>query len=88
MNILAQIGKDLSHQAETRKILFSMPKECSCNHYQYRKTSIKPPGGLIFFQALLRGGGGGFLIWRNASTGAGVLEDGLMVTGRHTAFST
>ena len=24
----------------------------------YRKSSIKPPGGLIFFQALLRGGGG------------------------------
>ena len=22
----------------------------------YRKSSIKPPGGLIFFQALLRGG--------------------------------
>ena len=24
----------------------------------YRKSSIKPPGGLIFFQALLRGAGG------------------------------
>ena len=24
----------------------------------YRKSPIKPPGGLIFFQALLRGGGG------------------------------
>ena len=59
MNILEQIGKDLSHQAVTRKILFSIPKECCYNHYQYRKSSIKPPGGLIFFQALLRGWGGG-----------------------------
>ena len=38
---------------ERVKIVISFGKKAS------RKFSIKPPGGLIFFQALLRGGGGG-----------------------------
>ena len=66
----------------------------------YRKSSIKPPppGGLIFFSSTFEGelnreGGGlkrergAYLIWRNASTAARFLEDGLVVTGRYTAFS-
>ena len=41
---------------EKVKIVISFGKKAS------RKFSIKPPGGLIFFQALLRGvGGGGWL---------------------------
>ena len=28
------------------------------NSFNYRKSAIKPPGGLFFFQALLSGGGG------------------------------
>ena len=69
MNVLEQIGKDLSHQAVTRKILFSMPKECRCNHYQYRKSSIKPPRGAYFFSSTFEGGlieGGGLKRERGA----------------------
>ena len=40
---------------EKVKIVISFGKKAS------RKFSIKPPGGLIFFQALLRGKGGGGL---------------------------
>ena len=39
-------------ELEKVKIVISFGKKAS------RKFSIKPPGGLIFFQALLRGGGG------------------------------
>ena len=38
-------------ELEKVKIVISFGKKAS------RKFSIKPPGGLIFFQALLRGGG-------------------------------
>ena len=49
---------------------------------------LSPPGGgTIFFQALLSGGGGAYLIYWNVSTGTRFIEDGLVVTGRYTAFS-
>ena len=57
---------------------------------KYRKSSIKPPRGAYFFEALLWGGlieRGAYLIQRKASTGAKFLEDGLVVPGHYTAFS-
>ena len=59
----------------------------------YPKSSINPPWGASFFQALLRRGRGGlfergaYLILRNASMGARFLQDGLVVPGCYTAFS-
>ena len=55
-----------------------------------RKSSIKPPGGLIFFKDFLGGlyrEGGPYSIQRNASAGERFLDDGLVVPGRYTAFS-
>ena len=55
-----------------------------------RKSSIKPPGGLIFFKHFLEGlyrEGGPYSIQRNASAGARFFDDGLVVPGRYTAFS-
>ena len=57
--------------------------------FAYRKSSIEPQGGSFFsstFEGGLRREGGAYL-WRNASTGARFLEDGLVVPGRYTAFS-
>ena len=36
---------------------FVKRKAVIITRFRYRKSSIKPPGGLIFFQAVLRGGG-------------------------------
>ena len=51
--------------------------------FAYRKSSIEPQGG-SFFSSTFEGGA---YLWRNASTGARFLEDGLVVPGRYTAFS-
>ena len=55
-----------------------------------RKSSIKPPAGLIFFKHVLGGlyrEGGVYSIQRNASAGARFFDDGPVVPGRYTAFS-
>ena len=62
----------------------------------YRKSSIKPPGGGLFFQALwggpnreggLKEGGGLFYLVKRINGTARFLEDGLVVPGRYTIFS-
>ena len=80
---------------EKVNIVISFAKKAS------RKFSIKPPGGggLIFFQALLRGGlkrnGGSLFNLAKLNTGrieflptgARFLEGGVAVPGRYTTFS-
>ena len=63
----------------------------------YRKSSIKPPGGGLFFSSTfeeglierggLKEGGGLFYLVKRINGTARFLEDGLVVPGRYTAFS-
>ena len=69
---------------------------CPRRHSEVAHLSVNsllsPPAGAYFFscafeRGLEREGDGAYLIYRNVSTGATFLQDGLVVTGRYTTFS-
>ena len=62
MYLLIFLLVEVSHgerRRESLRLIFFSGRERPVLAGNYRKSSIKPPGGLIYFKPIWRGGGGG-----------------------------